>query len=94
MPGMMDTILNLGLNEEIVSSLIKKGFDERFVYDCYRRFIQMYSDVVMNLPKESFEGLFDKIKKDKNILYDTDLTSDDLKYVIQRYKEEYKKINK
>ena len=92
MPGMMDTILNLGLNEEIVSSLIKKGFDERFVYDCYRRFIQMYSDVVMNLPKESFEGLFDKIKKDKNILYDTDLTSDDLKYVIQRYKEEYKKL--
>ena len=92
MPGMMDTILNLGLNEKIVSSLIKKGFDERFVYDCYRRFIQMYSDVVMNLPKESFEGLFDKIKEDKNILYDTDLTSDDLKYVIQRYKEEYKKL--
>lgn len=92
MPGMMDTVLNLGLNDEVVEALIKKTNNERFVYDCYRRFIQMFSDVVMSLPKSSFEGLFDKIKEEKHVLLDKDLTSNDLKEVIDRYKEEYKRL--
>lgn len=92
MPGMMDTVLNLGINDEVANALIKKTNNERFVYDCYRRFIQMFSDVVMNLPKTSFEGLFDKIKEEKNVKLDTELSSADLKEVISKYKEEYKRL--
>ena len=92
MPGMMDTILNLGLNDEVANSFAKKTNNERFVYDCYRRFIQMYADVVMNLPKSSFEGLFDKIKEEKGVKLDTDLTSLDLKEIVSRYKDEYQKL--
>ncbi len=92
MPGMMDTILNLGMNDEVCIALAKKTNNTRFAYDSYRRLIQMYSDVVMNLPKSSFEGLFDKIKKEKNIINDTDLTSEDLLYIIRCYKKEYLNI--
>lgn len=92
MPGMMDTILNLGMNDEVCETLGRITNNYRFAYDSYRRLIQMFSDVVMNLPKESFEGLFDKIKIEKNIEVDTDLSADDLKEVIYRYKEEYKRL--
>ncbi len=92
MPGMMDTILNLGLNDEVANSFAKKTNNERFAYDCYRRFIQMYADVVMNLPKSSFEGLFDRIKEEKGVKLDTDLTSLDLKEIVSRYKDEYQKL--
>lgn len=92
MPGMMDTILNLGMNDEVCIALSKKTNNTRFAYDSYRRLIQMYSDVVMNLPKSSFEGLFDKIKKEKNIINDTELTAEDLLYVIRCYKKEYLNI--
>ena len=92
MPGMMDTILNLGMNDSVCMSIAKKTNNERFAYDSYRRFIQMFSDVVMNLPKSSFEGLFDKIKSEKSVINDTDLTSDDLKEVIRRYKSEYQRL--
>ncbi len=91
MPGMMDTVLNLGLNDEVAESYGKKINNERFVYDSYRRFIQMFSDVVMGFPKSSFERLFDKIKEEKNIKYDTDLTADDLKDVVAVFKGEYLK---
>lgn len=94
MPGMMDTILNLGINDEIAESFSKKINNERFVYDSYRRFIQMYADVVMNFPKSSFEGLFDEVKRIKNIENDTDLTTEDLKEIIVLYKEEYFKLAK
>ena len=90
MPGMMDTVLNLGMNDEVCDFFPNK----RFSYDSYRRFIQMYADVVMGFPKESFEGLFDKIKQEKNVKYDTDLTEEDLKEVIIRYKEEYQRLAK
>lgn len=92
MPGMMDTILNLGMNDEVCVALANKTNNTRFAYDSYRRLIQMYSDVVMNLPKSSFEGLFDQIKKEKNIVNDTELTTEDLLYVIRRYKKEYLNI--
>ena len=92
MPGMMDTILNLGMNDSVCMSIAKRTNNERFAYDSYRRFIQMFSDVVMNLPKSSFEGLFDKIKSEKSVINDTDLTSDDLKEVIRRYKSEYQRL--
>ncbi len=92
MPGMMDTILNLGMNDKVCEGLIIKTNNSRFVYDSYRRLIQMFSDVVMNLPKESFEGLFDKIKLEKNIKNDTDLTSSDLLEIINKYKEEYRRL--
>ena len=92
MPGMMDTILNLGLNDEIVSSLCKK-MDERFVYDCYRRFISMYSDVVKGYDKDNFERIIDKFKEDKNIKYDTEFTSSDLKELVNVFKEEYKTLS-
>ena len=88
MPGMMDTILNLGMNDVVVETFSNK----RFSYDSYRRFIQMYADVVMEFPKSSFEGLFDKIKEEKGIKEDKDLTETDLKEVVSRYKEEYKKF--
>lgn len=92
MPGMMDTILNLGMNDVVCEALAKKTGNTRFAYDSYRRLIQMYSDVVMNLPKSSFEGLFDNIKKQKGIVSDTDLTSNDLLEIINYYKKEYQTL--
>lgn len=92
MPGMMDTVLNLGMNEKVCKSLAERSENPRFAYDSYRRLIQMYSDVVMNLPKESFEGLFDQIKEEKQIEKDTELTIEDLKEVIQRYQEQYQNL--
>ncbi len=91
MPGMMDTILNLGLNDEAVKGLAKKTDNERFAYDSYRRFIQMYSDVVMEVPKSYFEKIIDKKKKELNVVDDTDLTTEDLKDLITKFKEVYRK---
>ena len=91
MPGMMDTILNLGMNDEVCESIAKKTNNFRFAYDSYRRFIQMFADVVMSFPKEDFEYLFDSIKEQKHITNDTDLTSDDLLEIINEYKKQYKK---
>lgn len=91
MPGMMDTILNLGMNDEVCESIAKKTNNFRFAYDSYRRFIQMFADVVMSFPKEDFEYLFDSIKEKKHIVNDTDLTSDDLLEIINEYKMQYKK---
>ncbi len=91
MPGMMDTVLNLGLNDEVAKGFSEVTNNPRFVYDSYRRFIQMFADVVMGFPKSSFERLFDKIKEEKNVEFDTELTADDLKEVIEIYKGEYRK---
>ncbi len=91
MPGMLDTILNLGMNDEVCEEFAKQIGDERFVYDSYRRFISMYADVVMNFPKEDFLDLFDEIKKVKKVELDTELTGDDLKEIVQIYKRQYKK---
>ena len=94
MPGMMDTILNLGMNEEVVEAMIKANPDpkfERFVYDSYRRFIQMFSDVVMGVGKKHFEELIDAMKKKKGVEYDVDLTAEDLKALAEQFKSEYKK---
>ena len=90
MPGMMDTILNLGLNDEAVEGFAKKTGNPRFAYDSYRRFIQMYSDVVMEVNKSFFEKIIDEIKEAKGIKYDTELTVDDLKELVKRFKEVYK----
>ena len=90
MPGMMDTILNLGLNEEVVEALAKKSGNPRWAYDCYRRFIQMYSDVVMEVGKKYFEQLIDKMKEEKGVEKDVDLTADDLKELANQFKAEYK----
>ncbi len=90
MPGMMDTILNLGLNDEAVVGFAKKTNNERFAYDSYRRFIQMYSDVVMEVPKSYFEKIIDEIKDKKGIKYDTELTVEDLKELVERFKAIYK----
>ncbi|MDR1700765.1 MAG: pyruvate, phosphate dikinase, partial [Lachnoclostridium sp.] len=90
MPGMMDTILNLGLNDIAVEGFAKKTGNPRFAYDSYRRFIQMFSDVVMEMSKSFFEGILDEIKKAKGAKVDTDLTAEDLKEVITRYKDIYK----
>ena len=90
MPGMMDTILNLGLNEEVVESLAKKSNNPRWAWDCYRRFIQMYSDVVMEVGKKYFEELIDKMKEEKGVKQDVELTADDLKELAREFKEEYK----
>ncbi len=90
MPGMMDTILNLGLNDVAVEGFAKKTGNPRFAYDSYRRFIQMYSDVVMEIKKSFFERILDQIKAEKGVQYDTDLTADDLKEVIARFKEVYR----
>ncbi|MBQ7378718.1 MAG: pyruvate, phosphate dikinase, partial [Clostridia bacterium] len=79
MPGMMDTILNLGLNDVAVEGFAKKTGNPRFAYDSYRRFIQMYSDVVMEVPKSFFEKIIDEMKEEKVVVYDTELTADDLK---------------
>ena len=94
MPGMMDTVLNLGMNDEVAEGFSKVTSNPRFVYDSYRRFIQMFADVVKGYPKSSFERLFDKIKEEKNVEYDTDLTAEDLKEVIEIYKGEYEKFAK
>ncbi len=94
MPGMMDTILNLGLNDEVVAAMIKGNPDptfERFVYDSYRRFIQMFSDVVMEVGKKYFEQLIDKMKEEKGVKYDVELTAADLKELAEQFKAEYKK---
>ncbi|SCP96677.1 pyruvate, phosphate dikinase [Anaerobium acetethylicum] len=90
MPGMMDTILNLGLNDVAVEGFAKKTGNPRFAYDSYRRFIQMFSDVVMEMSKTFFEGILDEIKEEKGAQFDTDLTADDLKEVIAKYKAIYK----
>ena len=89
MPGMMDTVLNLGLNDTVAEGFSEVTGNPRFVYDSYRRFIQMFADVVMGFPKSSFERLFDKIKEEKHVEYDTELTAEDLQEVIGIYKEEY-----
>ena len=95
MPGMMDTILNLGLNDEVVKVLAEKSGNARWAYDCYRRFIQMYSDVVMEVGKKYFEELIDEMKEKKGVKQDVDLTADDLKELAEQFKAEYKaKIGK
>ena len=90
MPGMMDTILNLGLNEEVVEVIAKKSGNPRWAYDCYRRFIQMYSDVVMEVGKKYFEQLIDEMKERKGVSLDVDLTAEDLKELAEQFKAEYK----
>ena len=90
MPGMMDTILNLGLNEEVVEVMAEKSGNARWAYDCYRRFIQMYSDVVMEVGKKYFEELIDKMKEEKGVTLDVDLTAEDLKELANQFKAEYK----
>ena len=90
MPGMMDTVLNLGLNDEVAKGFAKATNNARFVYDSYRRFIQMFADVVMGFPKSSFERKFDVIKEEKGVKFDTELTAEDLMEVVEIYKSEYK----
>ena len=90
MPGMMDTILNLGLNEQVVEVMAKKSGNPRWAWDCYRRFIQMYSDVVMEVGKKYFEELIDKMKEEKGVKLDVELTADDLKELATQFKAEYK----
>ena len=90
MPGMMDTVLNLGLNDEVAKEFAATTGNERFVYDSYRRFIQMFADVVMGFPKSDFEHKFDAIKEEKGVEFDTELTAEDLKEVVAVYKEAYK----
>ena len=90
MPGMMDTILNLGLNDEVVEAFAKKTNNPRFAYDSYRRFIQMYSDVVMEVGKAYFEELIDKMKEEKGVTLDSDLTAEDFKTLAEQFKAEYK----
>ena len=90
MPGMMDTILNLGLNEEVVEVLAEKSGNRRWAYDCYRRFIQMFSDVVMEVGKKYFEQLIDAMKEKKGVTQDVDLNADDLKELAEQFKAEYK----
>ena len=90
MPGMMDTILNLGLNEDVVEVMAKKSGNARWAYDCYRRFIQMYSDVVMEVGKKYFEELIDKMKEEKGVKLDVELTAEDLKELANQFKAEYK----
>ena len=90
MPGMMDTILNLGLNEEVVQVMAEKSGNPRWAYDCYRRFIQMYSDVVMEVGKKYFEELIDEMKHARGVTQDVELTADDLKELAEQFKAEYK----
>ncbi|MBO5246362.1 MAG: pyruvate, phosphate dikinase, partial [Eubacterium sp.] len=95
MPGMMDTILNLGLNEEVVNTMAAKSGNPRWAWDCYRRFIQMYSDVVMEVGKKYFEELIDEMKTKKGVTQDVDLTAEDLQELANQFKAEYKsKIGK
>ena len=88
MPGMMDTILNLGLNETVVNVIAEKSGNARWAWDCYRRFIQMYSDVVMEVGKKYFEELIDKMKADRGVQQDVDLTADDLKELASQFKSQ------
>ncbi|MBO4473756.1 MAG: pyruvate, phosphate dikinase, partial [Clostridiales bacterium] len=88
MPGMMDTILNLGLNEEVVNVIAEKSNNPRWAWDCYRRFIQMYSDVVMEVGKKYFEELIDKMKNERGVKQDVELTADDLKELANQFKAE------
>ena len=90
MPGMMDTILNLGLNEQVVRTIAEKSGNPRWAWDCYRRFIQMFSDVVMEVGKKYFEELIDKMKEEKGITFDVDLTAEDLEVLANQFKAEYK----
>ena len=90
MPGMMDTILNLGLNETVVNTIAEKSNNPRWAWDCYRRFIQMYSDVVMEVGKKYFEELIDKMKEEKGVTQDVELTAEDLKVLAGQFKAEYK----
>ena len=90
MPGMMDTILNLGLNEEVVETMAAQSGNPRWAWDCYRRFIQMFSDVVMEVGKKYFEVLIDRMKEDKGVKMDVELTADDLKELAGQFKAEYK----
>ena len=90
MPGMMDTILNLGLNDVVVEAFAKKTNNPRFAYDSYRRFIQMYSDVVMEVSKKDFESLIDEMKEKKGVKQDTELTAEDLKALAELFKAKYK----
>jgi pyruvate,orthophosphate dikinase len=90
MPGMMDTVLNLGINDQVAESLIRLTENPRFVYDSYRRFIQMFSDVVMELPKEEFEEILEEMKKEKQVQSDTDLTSEDMQSLVTKFKAFYK----
>ena len=90
MPGMMDTILNLGLNEDVVKVLAEKSNNPRWAWDCYRRFIQMYSDVVMEVGKKYFEELIDKMKEERGVKQDVELTAEDLHELANQFKAEYK----
>lgn len=90
MPGMMDTILNLGLNEEVVNVIAEKSNNPRWAWDCYRRFIQMFSDVVMEVGKKYFEKLIDQMKEEKGVKFDVELDADDLKKLANQFKAEYK----
>ena len=90
MPGMMDTILNLGLNEDVVAVMAEKSNNERWAWDCYRRFIQMYSDVVMEVGKKYFEELIDKMKAEKGVTQDVELDANDLKELAGQFKAEYR----
>jgi len=90
MPGMMDTILNLGLNETVVNTIAEMSGNPRWAWDCYRRFIQMYSDVVMEVGKKYFEELIDQMKAKKGVTQDVDLDADDLKELASQFKAEYK----
>lgn len=92
MPGMMDTVLNLGLNDTVVEGLADLTNNPRFAYDSYRRFIQMFADVVMGFPKSSFERLLDQIKEEKNVKFDTDLTAEDMMEVTERFKQVYEEL--
>lgn len=89
MPGMMDTILNLGLNDISVKGLAKSTGNERFAYDSYRRFIQMFADVAMGIPKIRFESLLEDMKEEKEVVSDTELTAEDLKILVEEYKKVY-----
>ncbi len=91
MPGMMDTVLNLGMNDDVAKGFTDVTQNPRFVYDSYRRFIQMFADVVMGFPKSSFERMFDKVKEEKGVEFDTELTAEDLMEVVEIYKGEYRK---
>ena len=87
MPGMMDTVLNLGLNDESVQGMAKATSNERFAFDCYRRFIQMFGNVVMGIPHDSFESILTKVKEEKKAYYDYELTAEDFKTVVNLYKD-------
>jgi pyruvate, orthophosphate dikinase len=93
MPGMMDTVLNLGLNDEVAKGFAEVTGNPRFVYDSYRRFIQMFADVVKGYPKSSFERLLDKYKEEKGVHFDTDLTSEDMQIITTKFKEVYKELS-